>query len=793
MPINGTIQAKRTTGDVGGNDPPPPAYRLFQTALYGGTILVSAFLLFWVQPLFARMILPVLGGSSAVWTTVMLFFQAALLAGYLYAHWISRFIPLGRQLGLHLALLGAGFLSLPFTLDYATVDDPAGAPIRWLLAFAAASLGLPFFTISASAPLLQRWFSLTRHRDRHNPYFLYGASNLGSMAALFAFPLVIEPAVGVREQALWWRAAYGILVALFTMCALITWRDAKIGKGSTDGESPSSTSATKQEAISSGLRLSWLFLAFIPSSLMLGLTSHVTTDVAPVSMFWVVPLALYLLSFVLVFSRWRRLVANRLMAGVIVLSAAALLALRLAGFSTTLDATMVTIPLHTLFFFTAALLCHGCLSDTRPAAAQLTEFYLWLSIGGMLGGVFNAVIAPFLFNQVYEYYAAILPAVVFALRILMVPRQNAASLPKIVALMAGVFAAATLLLLIGDTLLSRPITSAARHGFLLGSLAVLPAAWGLARTGKVSRRIAFLVALVALLGNIPVQLGTHANLLLARSFYGSLRVKLRQDADGTPYHLFIHGSTRHNIQQTDPESREQPEPLMYYNRLANIGQAMESLKSHLCRPVHLGVVGLGAGAASAYLAESDTATFYEIDREVVDMATDARYFTYLEASRGRKKIVVGDARLQLRKAPEKSFDILLIDAFSSDAIPVHLLTAEALALYLDKLKDDGALILHLSNRYLDLKKVVQGYRLPTGHALYYASKQGVAIPVAPEGEELPRYFFSHSQVAVIARASALPAEITGSERWQKLARDPDLPEWTDDYSNVLGVLRIGDE
>jgi len=765
---------------------PSRAVGLLQTVLFAGTILVSAFLLFWVQPLFAKMILPVLGGSSSVWTTSMLFFQLALLAGYVYAHCSSRMLTVGRQITVHIALLGVAFLFLPFSLDYATVEEPAGSPVAWLLSFAFLTVGLPFVMVSGSAPMLQRWFSLTRHRDRHNPYFLYGASNLGSMAALLLFPLVIEPAIGVQDQTRWWRTAYGILVVLFACCATATYRNLELGAGlaGEEGGAP----ASSEGPVSTGKRLAWVFLAFIPSSLMLGLTSHVTTDITPVSMFWILPLTLYLLSFVLVFSRFHQLLPYKALAGVIILCTLTLAAMRLAGFYKTLDAAIVSIALHTALFFAAALLFHGYLSSTRPKAAHLTEYYLWLAIGGMLGGMFNAVVAPVIFNQVYEYYAVILVVFAFALRVLAAKSGPATSLPLGTAAgMAAFFATILFLLLVVDTISSRPITAAVRHAFLAGSLMMVLLAAILAKMGRFSRRIVVVVMAAGIVGNVLVQTTTHANLLLARSFYGSLRIKLKHDKNGIPYHLFIHGSTRHNIQQ-DPASSKQPESLMYYNRKANIGHALEVMKSHLRRSLHLGVVGLGAGAVSVYLDEGDTATFYEIDREVVNIATDGNYFTYLEKSAGKKEIVIGDARLQLRRAPDASFDILLIDAFASDAIPVHLLTAEALAMYLGKLKDDGALLFHLSNRYLNLKKVVQGYRLPLGYALYYASKKGVE---KPEPANQPMGYFSHSQVAVIARESALPKGITQSARWQKLEQDSGFSQWTDDFSNVLGVLRLG--
>jgi spermidine synthase len=293
---------------------------------------------------------------------------------------------------------------------------------------------------------------------------------------------------------------------------------------------------------------------------------------------------------------------------------------------------------------------------------------------------------------------------------------------------------------------------------------------------------------LAILGNGLILTRTHANLLLDRSFYGTLKIRLKKDKAGVPYHLFIHGSTRHNLQKFADDGSGNQEPLMYFHRHANIGQMMRALKSHLGRPMQLGFVGLGAGAMSAYVEEGDTAAYYEIDPKVVAMASNPEYFTYLSAASGAISIIVGDARLQLKKAADHSFDLLLIDAFASDAIPVHLLTAEAVGMYLHKLKDEGVLAFHLSNRYLALAKVVQGMVLPSGYALYYASNYNVEQPA--EAEERIASFFSHSQVAIIAKEAALPEAITASARWLKLEHEPGFSSWTDDFSNVLGVLKI---
>lgn len=767
----------------------PGGIGFLQNILFTGTILISAFLLFWAQPLFAKMILPILGGSSSVWTTTMLFFQVTLLAGYLYAHYGGKLLSIKLQVLAHLVLFGLASITLPFYIDYADSRIPDGSPAFWLLSQAACSVGPPFFLVSATAPMLQRWFSLTRHKHRNNPYFLYAASNLGSLAALLGFPTILEPALGVHMQTHCWQIGYQLLSALLLTAGLVTLRESAFEKDVLAW--PSSSPLAPVDTITSGCRLSWVFWAFMPSSMMLGLTSHVTVDIAPVAMFWIVPLALYLLSFILVFSRYQHLIANRVLAAIIVLSTSAMLFLRFEGYDKTVVTAIIAVVLNLTLFFSTAWLFHGYLSSSKPSVAHLTEFYLWLAIGGMLGGLFNALLAPLVFNQIYEYYLIVITVFFIALPTLFVKPNRPGFLekPRIVAMVTA-FVLLLLLFFLADLTMSHPITPKVRKFAVFACLAVVCLAVFVAyrKPGKVSRRLAMLAIALALAASSLILTQTHANILLDRSFYGALKVKEKLDIDDVPYHLFIHGSTRHNLQRFGDDVEKNQEPLMYFHRQANIGHAVTAMQTHLDRMLHFGFVGLGAGAMSAYVAVGDTASFYEIDPAVVSMAKNRQYFTYVDDAKGNIEILEGDARLQLKNAGDASFDILLIDAFASDAIPVHLLTAEAVALYLRKLKEDGMLLFHLSNRYLDLYKVLQGLVLPEGYALYYASKYNVDRPfdVANGISGL----FSHSQVALIAKESALPEDITFSERWFRLDHDPAFRTWTDDFSNVFGVFKF---
>lgn len=763
-----------------------------QSALFTSTILTSAFLLFWAQPLFAKMILPILGGSSSVWTTSMLFFQFTLLAGYVYAHFSGKILAIKSQVVVHLLLLGIAGISLPFYIDYANSESPEGFPAFWVLSLAAFTVGPPFFMASASAPMLQRWFSLTGYKNRDNPYFLYAASNLGSMAALLLFPTILEPSLGVQLQTRCWQTGYYVLQALFLAVGLVTLKELGAGKDPLI-LSPALLFSPDHE-ISAGLRLSWVFLAFVPSSMMLGLTSHVTTDIAPVAMFWIVPLALYLLSFVIVFSRCQYLLSNRCLAAITLLCALAMLYMRFEGYDKSITTASVAVILNLALFFSSAWLFHGYLSRSKPSALHLTEFYLWMSIGGMLGGFFNALLAPLIFNQIYDYYVVVVAVVFIALKVLLEkPSRTSLAVFKTTQTLAmiAVFAVLLFVFLVADKIMSHPITATVQQTFIIASLAVMVIAGvgAYCKPGRLSRGIAIIAVVLGVLGNVFVQTQTHANILLARSFYGALKVKQRLDINDVPYHLFIHGGTRHNLQKFGADVDDNQEPLMYFHRQANIGHAVLAMQAHLDRPLHLGFVGLGAGAMSAYVEVGDTATYYEIDPEVVALAQNREYFTYVSEAKGNVEILVGDARLQLKKARDSSFDMLLVDAFSSDAIPVHLLTAEAVALYLRKIRDDGVLLFHLSNRYLDLHKVLQGLALPSGYVLYYASKINVARPALPANSISG--IFSHSQVVLIAKETCLPEEITASERWFKLEHDPGLRTWTDDYSHIFGVFRFG--
>lgn len=685
--------------------------------LFATTLFVSAFLLFWIQPLVAKMLLPYLGGTPAVWNTCMLFFQGMLLAGYAYTGLSVRWLTVRQQALLHFALLLLAALLLPVTIsESVTGSVPVeGNPIPWLIGSLMVTLAVPFFVVSASAPLLQKWFSQSRHPSARDPYFLYAASNAGSLLALVAFPVLLEPNLKLHQQSWLWAGVYLWLIVSVGACMIMmTWRPAA-GASNPDQtdqahayeQSTPADVADQSQRVTLLRRLRWTMLAFVPSSLVLGVTTFITIDIAAVPLLWVIPLALYLLTFVLAFatktaSVFRRAM-NRVMPG-------AALIVTLVIFSGAAEPTWFLVLIHLLFFFVAAMVCHGRLADDRPSTEHLTEYYLWIATGGALGGLLNALVAPALLDSVLEYPLAIVLAC-----LMLSPRAikkgiNRASritdevtsgtkenkrgaLQRDVVLAAGVGALTAALALLITHLDLKIVESIA---IVLGvPLIVLNHSF-------TKRPVRFALGLGAvMLGSLVYQGGTGRTIHRERNFHGTLRVTL--DPSGTSRRLH-HGSTIHGRQFVDPA--RQCEPLSYYHRNGPLGSVFQSFNAAPASP-NVAVVGLGTGASAAYAEPNQKWTFYEINPAVVELARDARFFTYLQnCARAPVETVFGDARLRLRDASNGHYGLIVLDAFSSDAIPVHLLTREALGLYLAKLAGSGLLAVHVSNRSLNLHPVV---------------------------------------------------------------------------------------
>lgn len=723
------------------------------TALYAVTAFASALLVFTVQPMITKLVLPLLGGSPSVWNTGQVFFQAALLAGYGYAHALQRVASLKTQACVHIAALILAALALPLQITGALGDPWPDHPILWLLGVLLVSVGAPFAALSATAPLVQAWHARRDTAgDGREPYGLYAASNVGSLLALLAYPLVIEPTQTLHGQRLAWSIGYGLFILIIGALALRI----SGGVAAPQASAPAAEAAPGPGAISWRTRLVWVLLAAAPSSLMLGVTTHITTDVASAPLFWVAPLALYLLTFIIAFSD--RTIMSRQV--VLILQAAALvgcvIVLPFAG-----TQILLSLFLHLTAFFLTALMCHQALVARRPDPAHLTEFYLWMSVGGVLGGGFNALVAPVIFANVWEY------PLVIALSCLARPSGKGEGLERwrwICLALAAVGAVAAPVL---ATFHQVDVTVR----LLLGAVAVLAF---LVR----DRALAFF-GIVVLLIISATAVGDRTDIRRSsRSFFGVLRQSETQvPALGGTVRMLAHGTTLHGAQAVDPKYRCRP--LVYYAPETPIGQVMAQVRA--THPTFdAGVVGLGTGAVSAYTRPGDRLTFFEIDPMVVRISTDPSRFSYTTAcARGAIDYVVGDARLTLAKRPDHSLDVLLIDAFSSDSVPAHLLTVEAMQGYLRKLRPDGLLILHLSNRHLELNDPAMAAVAKAGGVSLLQQHD------APAGS--PPLWESAEDVVLAARTPQALAAFKADRRWT--AGDPTRTRpWTDDYMNLVGAI-----
>jgi hypothetical protein len=695
-----------------------PARTSWVSGVFAVCLFLSAGLLFLVQPLLGKLILPKFGGAPAVWNTCLVFFQAALLAGYTYAHASTAWLGVRRQAAAHAVVLLLPLAALPIAVAPEWAPRPDVPPVLPLVGLLLATAGLPFFVVSASAPLLQRWFAAAG--GSRDPYFLYAASNTGSLTALLAYPALVEPFVPLRQQAWLWAAGYAVLLLLTFTCAVLLWRSDRLPEGEAGGRP---AAPRPQDGASGGrpvlLRARWVVLALVPASLLLGVTNYLTTDVSPVPLLWVLPLALYLLSFIVAFARLPAAL-HRLL---VFLSPLTLLAVALMGFGDRAGLAW-SMGLHLLAFFVAATVCHGELARLRPPVSHLTEFYLWVSVGGVLGGLFNALVAPAVFHSVVEYQVGLVLAAVLSPALLPGARRPALRL------------------------LNRALP-------VLVAAAVAVLSW---RTAPARGQL----------------------LYRERNFFGVLRVE--RGTEGRT-HSFIHGNVRHGLQIRSPDPRQRRLPLVYYFPTGPIGQVFHAFRGPRARP-RVAVVGLGVGSLAGYGEAGQEFTFFEIDPSVERIARDPRFFTYLsdaEARGARVRTVLGDARLSLEREGQARYGLLVVDAFTGDAIPTHLLTREALGLYLDRLEADGVLAFHITNDYLDLRTVLGDLARAMGLA--------ALVQDDPGSEDEARRGKAPSVWVLLACHPGAFGDLAGSPRWQPLAGRPGARMWTDDYSNVLGVLR----
>src|SRR5579862_4742616 len=727
--------------------------------LYGVTVFVGAALLFIVQPMVARMVLLLLGGSPSVWNTAMVFYQTMLLAGYAYAHFSTRWLGVRRQATLHAVLLLLPIVTLPIAIPHGWTPPTTHTPIPWLLAMLTITIGLPFFVVSATSPLLQRWFSAGAHSDASDPYFLYAASNCGSLLALVSYPVLIEPHWRLSEQSRCWTIGYVALAVLTAVCGLSAWRSVRIPKAA---ESPVAETppAASVEQLTRCRRWRWVLLAFVPCSLMLSVTTYITSEVAPIPLLWVIPLGIYLLAFTLVFAR-RRLVSHWWMVRAMPVAVAAVVITLVARI---LHPIALPLALHLVCLFIVSMVCLGELANDRPSAHHLTEFYLWLSIGGVLGGIFNAIVAPLIFSTVVEY------PLTLVLACLLIPGEGTTArrqqqvldlaLPVVIGLVT-----ANLLRLFRD---ATPWSASFNVALMYGLPTILCLAF-------MRRPLRFALSVAAVLVACSTVPGYQADptLHVERNFFGIHRVSL--DPTGE-YHWLSHGNTLHGIQHVDPQLRD--EPLAYFTKSGPFGQAFATLDESLKQRV--GVIGLGAGSLSSYGARGQRWTFFEIDPAVEQIARDRRYFTFLKDSRADVQVVLGDARLSLQRESDGKFGVLILDAYTSDTIPLHLITREAVALYLHKLAPDGALIFHISNRHLRLERVLGALAQDAGLVCMAQSDS-----VTDTTSELLATGKIASKWMVMARQPATLARLRSDPRWEQPPPGYQARLWTDDYASVF--------
>jgi hypothetical protein len=738
--------------------------------VYTAAIFVSALLLFSVQPLFTKMVLPRLGGSPAVWSVAMVFFQSLLLGGYAYAHFLMQLRNRTLPVAIHLVLLAVAILTLPLSISSGWGDPPNSGYAFWLLGLFAVSIGLPFFALAANNPLLQAWFVRTGHPNGPDPYFLYASSNIGSFLALLSYPVLLEPVFTLRTQNLIWTGGYGLLIVLIATCGVLLLRApakaAELNMPADDPEAP---------APSWILRARWIFLAAVPSGLLIAVTAHISTDVAAAPLLWVLPLSLYLLTWVLVFQsrpllshKWMLLTQPLAIAGTVVL-------LAFGGEHNLL----LTLGGHLLYFFIIAMACHGELARTRPAAKYLTGFYVALSFGGMVGGLFAGLIAPFTFSWVAEY------PILLALAALCRPPGDE-RLPRWSRWYWPFLAVLAVALIMPAWSAGKLFNWFEEHRvWVISAVGVLAALVALGLNANRWKIFATVVVALVLLRAYPSDDGRVETV---RSFFGVHKIVVTPNGQ---YHVLMHGTTIHGAEKFRNDDGTpvtgQPEPITYYHKDGGIGQAITAIRERKGAPLRVAVIGLGSGTLVCAAEPGEEWKFFEIDQTMVDTARDPKYFTYIQSCQPNLEPVIGDARLTFAREPDGVYDLIIVDAYSSDAIPIHLATEEAMEIYKSKLAPQGAVVMHVSNRHLELSSVVVGIADANDMKSWVYSEDS--------GRD-NEYIFSTSVVAS-AREEADVGKLASSGQWAMTEAEDDQRVWTDDYSNVLGAvwrrLRKGEE
>ena len=740
----------------------------FYVPLFSLTLLLSAVLLFSVQPMFSKMVLPLLGGTPNVWNTSMLFFQVVLLAGYAYAHGTTRFLNVRLQGVLHLILLGIFAVVLPLGIPDGTRPPTTGNPSFWQLGLMAMSVGGPFFILAASAPMLQRWFAATKHKDADNPYFLYGASNLGSMSALLAYPFIIEPVLTLDGQSLSWSYGYGVLAILFAISYF------SVFKGAASAQKSAAKKDEKlDEVITWPRRLRWILLAFIPSSMMLGVTTYITTDIASAPLLWILPLALYVGTFIVVFSR-KEIVDKNLVSIVFLI----LVSVMFLSFSGWASSPLITIGFHLSIFLSAALLCHKELADARPSARYLTEFYLLMSFGGALGGFFNAIIAPNVFVHAIEYPLMI--ALTFFVRM---SSDDSYNLKSLSTYFKDIFENKTFTkFLDGSSLNVLVILFCAITVFVVGksvTAIILNFVIFICLINLITTRWAAAFCASLLLFLFPPghawELKSAEILHESRNFFGILRVV---DDFSLNERFLLHGTTNHGTQSLNPSYNL--EPLSYYSHNSPI-RGIYNLIEDNPLPQKVAIAGLGIGVTACFQKDGREYDFFEIDPDVVRIAENREFFTFLSDCGSPYEITLGDARLTLAEETDGKYDMILLDAFSSDSIPIHLITREAIVMYLKKLKNnDGILVFNVTNRHVDLEPLLHATAKELGIYSYGHATTGGKL----DGTDIA-YYPAHF---VALTPNSNHGEFLKIQGWGDTWERQRIRVWTDQYSDLVRVF-----
>lgn len=731
-----------------------------QTLSYTAAVFLSAYLLFAVQPMIGKVLLPGLGGSPAIWNTTMLFFQILLLGGYLYAHLLTKLPSLRLQFATHIGLMIVAGLTLPMPTTF-IVPEAGETPILWQLKTMAGMMAIPFLILSATAPMLQRWFSFTSHASAKDPYFLYAASNTGSILALVLYPSLVELFIPLPAQSIFWSYGFWMLICLISgICALSLKKSTYKTASPQVGDLSDDTKITPRQI---GL---WLVLAFVPSSLMLGLTSHITASIGAIPLFWVAPLTIYILSFIMAFSK-RQIIPLEISR----VAFAILFPLIFCAFNLLPNLTWSIACVHFALLFFTCLMCHQELVRLKPTVKHLTFFFLILSCGGALGGIFNAILAPQLFLQPHEYMvAAILSVLLWNAHEPFLKPLKSYSFKPYLMFCAAIVMAATIL---WSNIYAGDLTPTIIYLKIVAGLASL-----ILIISMMDKRPLFVMACLAMaFANPTIKYVFNQNIIdLTRNYFGTLIAQ-----EDTIVRILSHGDTLHGAQALDKSLATIP--LSYYNPKTANGEALTLIENNIPH-AKIAALGLGSGSVACLFKPDNFIDFYEIDANVVSIVETKKHFTYLSECKTPYKIIMGDARINMQKADDNLYDAVFVDVFSGDNIPMHLITKQAAEIYRNKTKKDGVVLFHISNRFFNLQKEL-GYiaRDLNTQAFYRLTPQG----------EIPNtsltYFMTHSVLFTNNEKRIAQLKKLG---WKKIEVKNDTTKaWTDDFATPLRAITFG--